>query len=239
MAAITTASPDRVRAVERSAFAGVLTREATIFKRFWRSSAFGSIVEPTINLLAFGFGFGALVSTVAGIPYIQFIGTGMVALSVLFSSVFSGMYDTYVKRLYQRTYDGILATPVDVHELFLAEATWIAVRSGVFGCAPLLIAMAFGLGARFVEGAGEALDLAIDRVARYEPARDAESLVVEHERFADGDARRNRDALQLLHPIPSQSTAGEKLAGLRALARPRFGARQAAEVANRRSGRGS
>ena len=55
------------------------------------------------------------------------------------------MYDTYVKRLYQRTYDGILATPVDVHELFLAEATWIAVRSGVFGCAPLIIAMAFGL----------------------------------------------------------------------------------------------
>ncbi len=145
MAAITMTGTDRVRAVEGSAFAGVLTREATIFRRFWRSSAFGAVVEPTINLLAFGFGFGALVSTVAGLPYIQFIGTGMVALSVLFSSVFSGMYDTYVKRLYQRTYDGILATPVDVHELFLAEATWIALRSGVFGCAPLLIAMAFGL----------------------------------------------------------------------------------------------
>ncbi|HET7902087.1 MAG TPA: ABC transporter permease [Candidatus Nanopelagicales bacterium] len=145
MAVITASTPDRVRTLERSAFAGVLTREATLFKRFWRSSAFGSVVEPTINLLAFGFGFGALVSTVAGLPYIQFIGTGMVALSVLFSSVFSGMYDTYVKRLYQRTYDGILATPVDVHELFLAEASWIAVRSGVFGCAPLIIAMAFGL----------------------------------------------------------------------------------------------
>lgn len=136
---------DRVRAVEPTAFAGVLTREATIFRRFWRSTTFGSIVEPTINLLAFGFGFGALVATVGGIPYIQFIGTGMVALAVLFSSAFAGMYDTYIKRLYMHTYEGILATPVDVPELFLAEASWIALKSGIFGCAPLLVAMVFGL----------------------------------------------------------------------------------------------
>ena len=134
-----------VRRMEPTAFIGVLTREITLFSRFWKSATFGSIVEPTINLLAFGFGFGALVSTVQGIPYIQFIGTGIVALAVLFSSAFSGMYDTYVKRYYMKTYDGILATPVDVPELFLAEATWIALRSGLFGCVPLLVAMLFGL----------------------------------------------------------------------------------------------
>jgi lipooligosaccharide transport system permease protein len=138
-------SHDRVRSVEPTAFIGVLTREATLFRRFWRSTTFGSIVEPTINLLAFGFGFGALVSSVQGLPYVQFIGTGMVALAVLFSSAFAGMYDTYVKRYYMKTYDGILATPVDVPELFLAEATWIALKAGVFGCAPLLVAMVFGL----------------------------------------------------------------------------------------------
>jgi lipooligosaccharide transport system permease protein len=143
--ATTTTTSEQVRAIEPTAFAGVLTREATIFRRFWRSTTFGSVVEPTINLLAFGFGFGALVATVGGIPYIQFIGTGMVALAVLFSSAFAGMYDTYVKRMYMHTYEGILATPVDVPELFLAEASWIALKSGVFGCAPLLVAMAFGL----------------------------------------------------------------------------------------------
>jgi lipooligosaccharide transport system permease protein len=141
----TARSRDRVRSVEPTAFIGVLTREATLFRRFWRSTTFGSIVEPTINLLAFGFGFGALVSSVQGLPYVQFIGTGMVALAVLFSSAFAGMYDTYVKRYYMKTYDGILATPVDVPELFLAEATWIALKAGVFGCAPLLVAMVFGL----------------------------------------------------------------------------------------------
>jgi lipooligosaccharide transport system permease protein len=137
--------PERVRAVEPTAFAGVFTRETVLFRRVWPSTTFASVVEPTINLIAFGFGFGALVSSVQGIPYVQFIGTGIVALSVLFTSVFAGMYDTYVKRFYMKTYDGILATPVDVPELFLAEATWIAVKSGIYGCAPLLVAMAFGL----------------------------------------------------------------------------------------------
>ncbi len=142
---LTRAPEDRLRAVEPTAFAGVFTRETTLFRRVWRSTTFGSIVEPTINLVAFGFGFGALVTSVQGIPYVQYIGTGVVASAVLFSSVFAGMFDTYVKRAYMKTYDGILATPVDVPELFLAEAAWIAVKSGVYGCAPLLVAMVFGL----------------------------------------------------------------------------------------------
>jgi lipooligosaccharide transport system permease protein len=139
------AVPPRVRAVESTAFAGVFTRETTLFRRTWPSTTFGAIVEPTINLIAFGFGLGALVSVVQGIPYIQFIGTGTVATAVLFSSVFAGMYDTFVKRFYMKTYDGLLATPVDVPEVMMAEGTWIAVKAGVYGCAPLLVAMVFGL----------------------------------------------------------------------------------------------
>ena len=103
------------------------------------------MVEPTIYLLAFGFGFGSLVSVVGGYRYIEFLGTGVVATAVLFSSAFAGMFATFIRRVFQKSYDAILATPVDVHELVAAEATWIASKSGVYGCAPLLVAMAFGL----------------------------------------------------------------------------------------------
>jgi lipooligosaccharide transport system permease protein len=74
--ATTGRSAPRLRAVELTAFAGVFTRETTLFRRVWPSSTFGAIVEPTINLIAFGFGLGALVSSVQGIPYVQFVGTG-------------------------------------------------------------------------------------------------------------------------------------------------------------------
>ena len=90
-------------------------------------ATFSSTVEPTIYLLAFGFGFGSLVSTVAGYDYVEFVGTGTVATAVLFSSRRSpAMFGTFVKYQFQRTYDAILAAPVDTEELVTAEALWIA-----------------------------------------------------------------------------------------------------------------
>ena len=135
----------RLRYVEPSALAGVLTHDATLFKRFWPSVTFSSIVEPTIYLLAFGFGFGSLISVINGYRYLDFVGTGVVATSVLFTSAFAAMFQTFIRRTYQRTYDAMLAAPVDTHELVLGEALWIAGRAGVYGCAPLIAAVGFGL----------------------------------------------------------------------------------------------
>ena len=131
--------------MELAPYVGVWTRELTVVRRYWGSTTFASIVEPTVYLLAFGFGLGALITSINGYSYIEFVGTGSVATAVLFASVFAGMFNTYVKRVYQKTYDGILATPVDVGELITAEALWIAAKAGVYGCAPLLVAMCFGL----------------------------------------------------------------------------------------------
>ena len=55
------------------------------------------------------------------------------------------MFGTFVKYTFQRTYDAILAAPVDTEELVTAEALWIAARAGVYGCVPLIVAMIFGL----------------------------------------------------------------------------------------------
>ena len=136
---------ERLRWLERSALSGVWKRETTLFKRYWLSTTFSSAVEPTIFLLAFGFGFGSLVAVVAGYRYIEFVGTGVVATSVLFSSAFTAMFQTFIRRVYQHSYDALLAAPVDVHEVVLSEATFIAAKSGAYGCVPLLVATVFGL----------------------------------------------------------------------------------------------
>ncbi len=138
-------STSGLRWLERSALGGVWKHETTLFRRYWASTTFASVVEPTIYLLAFGFGFGSLISVVAGYRYLDFLGTGVVATAVLFSSAFAGMFQTFIRRTFQHLYDALLAAPVDVHEVVLAEALWIAVRAGVYGCAPLLVAMGFGL----------------------------------------------------------------------------------------------
>jgi lipooligosaccharide transport system permease protein len=135
----------RLHRLEPSALTGVLVREVVNYSSYWRSSTFSSTVEPTIYLLAFGFGFGSIVSTIGGYDYVEFVGTGTVATAVLFSSAFPGMFGTFVKYSFQRTYDAILAAPVDTEELVTAEALWIATRAGVYGCVPMIVAMFFGL----------------------------------------------------------------------------------------------
>jgi lipooligosaccharide transport system permease protein len=135
----------RIGRLEGSALSGVLVREVVNFSSFWKSTTFSSTVEPTIYLLAFGFGFGSLVSTIGGLDYVDFVGTGTVATAVLFSSAFPAMFGTFVKYQFQRTYDAILAAPVDTEELVTAEALWIATRAGVYGCVPMVVAIFFGL----------------------------------------------------------------------------------------------
>jgi lipooligosaccharide transport system permease protein len=135
----------RIRRLEPAALAGVMSRDVAIFGRYWKATTFSSIVQPTIYLLAFGLGFGSLVSHVGHLKYVQYVGTGVVATAVLFSSAFPGMFNTFVRWQFQRTYDAILAAPVDVEELITAEVLWISARAGVYGLAPLLVAIAFGL----------------------------------------------------------------------------------------------
>src|ERR671921_428177 len=123
-----------------------MSREAANFRTFWKSTTFSSVLEPVIYLLAFGVGLGStIVDKVDGLDYVEFVGTGMVATAVIFSSALPAMFGSFVKERFQRTYDAILAAPVDVEELVTAEMLWIGIRSGVYGTFPLLVSMLFGL----------------------------------------------------------------------------------------------
>ena len=136
----------QMRRLEPAAIGGVMSREVANFRTFWKATTFSSILEPIVYLLAFGLGLGAtLVDRVDGLSYVEYVGTGMVATAVIFSSAFPAMFGTFVKERFQRTYDAILAAPVDVEELVTAEMLWIGLRSSVYGCFPLLVSFVFGL----------------------------------------------------------------------------------------------
>jgi lipooligosaccharide transport system permease protein len=136
------------RRLDPGAIRAVMVRSWILFVRHWRSRTFAAVVEPTVYLLAFGFGIGGLVSSVRGLDYIEFVGTGTVGTALIFSATFSGMFDTLYKRRYQRIYDAVLATPVDPEELVTAEVLFLGVRAAVFALAPLLVAIGFGLDPR-------------------------------------------------------------------------------------------
>jgi lipooligosaccharide transport system permease protein len=135
-----------LRRLEPAAIGGVMSREVANFRTYWRGTTFSSLLEPIVYLLAFGLGFSAtLVDEVGGVPYVEYVGTGMVATAVIFSSAMPAMFGTFVKHRFQNTYDAILAAPVDVEELVTAELLWIGLRASVYGTFPLLVTLVFGL----------------------------------------------------------------------------------------------
>jgi ABC-2 type transport system permease protein len=62
-------------------------------KRYVRSRAriIGSLGQPLLFLVALGFGFGPIYSKAGQGNYIQFLAPGIIAMSVLFTAIFSGI----------------------------------------------------------------------------------------------------------------------------------------------------
>lgn len=133
------------RRFDRSLVAAIVYREWLVFRGVWFSTAFGSIVEPLVYFLAFGFGFGALVSEVAGLSYLEFIATGTIAIGILFSSMFPALIVGYFRRKENHTYDSLLATPLTVEELVTGEAVWNSFRVTAVSVVTLLVAIALGV----------------------------------------------------------------------------------------------
>lgn len=62
-------------------------------KKQWRSKArlFGSLGQPLLFLLALGFGLSHVFEKAGSGDYIQFLAPGVIAMSVLFTSMFTGI----------------------------------------------------------------------------------------------------------------------------------------------------
>ena len=74
MAAATPNARRKMGRLDPAAIAGVMSREAANFRTYWKGTAFSSILEPIVYLLAFGLGLGAtLIDGVDGLSYVEFV----------------------------------------------------------------------------------------------------------------------------------------------------------------------
>lgn len=62
-------------------------------KRYFRSKSriIGSLGQPLLLLVAFGFGFGPIYQKAGEGNYIQFLAPGIISMAILFTAVFSGL----------------------------------------------------------------------------------------------------------------------------------------------------
>lgn len=123
----------------------VWQRNFTVYTKLYKSSLALNFVEPVLYLAALGFGLGAFVQEIEGMPYINFIAPGIIASSAMFAAAYECTYGTYVRMFYQKTFDAILSTPVNIDDLIAGELIWGASKSMLYGTIILAVVSAFGL----------------------------------------------------------------------------------------------
>jgi lipooligosaccharide transport system permease protein len=123
----------------------VWQRHAKVYTKLYLSSIALNFVEPVLYLAALGLGLGAYVKEINGVPYVNFIAPGIIASSAMFAATYECSYGTYVRMTYQKTFDAILATPVNVNDLIAGEMCWGATKSVLYGTIIMIVIAAFGL----------------------------------------------------------------------------------------------
>lgn len=120
-------------------------RNFDVFLRVWHAETPGFVIEPLFVVLAMGLGLGTYVGLVDGQRYIEFIAPGIIASYAMFSSTFECTYGSFVRMEYQKTYDAVIATPLNVEDVIAGEIFWGATRSLMTGTVILVVIAAFQL----------------------------------------------------------------------------------------------
>ncbi len=107
-------------------------------------SLLGNFGEPLLYLLALGYGLGSFVGDMGNMPYIVFLASGMVCSSAMVTASFEGMYSAYTRMSVQKTWDAMLATPIDVGDVVVGEAVWCATKGLISAAAILLVSAVLG-----------------------------------------------------------------------------------------------
>ena len=116
--------------------------------RVWRRLMVPSLVlnfgEPFLYLLGLGFGLGQFIGEMEGVGYFAFLASGLVASSGMTVASYEGIYSVYTRMVPQKTYDGMLATPVQIDDIVAGEMLWCATKGCISGSTILLVASLLG-----------------------------------------------------------------------------------------------
>ena len=126
----------------------VWRRNSLVWRKLAIPSILGNLADPMLYMLGLGYGLGAMLSDVGGMPYIAFLAAGTVCSSTMMTASFEAMYSGFSRMHVQRTWDAIMNAPVTLDDVVLGEAVWAASKALLSGTAVLLVAWALGL-ARF------------------------------------------------------------------------------------------
>ena len=109
------------------------------YRRVWRGSLFSTFLSPILFLAAMGVGLGTFVdqsgerTRSAGSAYAAFLAPGLLAGQAMQTAGFESTWPIMGGIIWDRTFCGMLATPITVPGIILGQLGWIALPAGARG----------------------------------------------------------------------------------------------------------
>ena len=114
-------------------------------KKYFRSKSriIGSLGQPILFLLAFGYGFGSVFQQAGQGNYLNFLAPGIISMSIIFTAIFSG-----IEIIWDRQFGFLketLVAPVSRLNIMIGKTLGGATVATIQGVLVLFISLLFGL----------------------------------------------------------------------------------------------
>jgi lipooligosaccharide transport system permease protein len=123
----------------------VFRRHLLVWRKLALPSVLANVADPLITLVAFGYGLGALLREIDGVPYITFLAAGSICMSTMMAASFESLYSAFSRMHVQRTWESLLNAPLLLDDVLAAEWLWAAAKACLSGLAIVLVALALGV----------------------------------------------------------------------------------------------
>lgn len=137
------ASEPRVSGLASRLFS-VWYRHMRVYTRNLVSNGLPPFLEPVIFLLGVGLGLGRYIAEMDGVRYLVFLAAALPVTSAMFTSAYECTFGTFVRLEFQKSYDGMIAAPVTVSDLFIGEILWAGTKGLFFSACVVIVMAGFG-----------------------------------------------------------------------------------------------
>jgi lipooligosaccharide transport system permease protein len=126
----------------------LVEREARVYRKLWRGSAFTSFVTPLLYLASIGIGLGGIVDahnrSVSGLTYLEFVTPGLLAASAVQAASGDSLWPVMAGFKWMGHYNAMISSPASPADVYTGAISWIALRTTLSATAFLAIAAALG-----------------------------------------------------------------------------------------------
>lgn len=124
-------------------------RNYYVYRRIWKV-VFSGFFEPVFYLFSIGIGIGGLVGEVIGpggtpVSYTAFVAPALMAASAMNGTVMETTFNVFFRLNFDKTYEGILVTPMQPSDLAIGELGWALFRGLLYSTAFVLVMLVMGL----------------------------------------------------------------------------------------------